>query len=191
MGVSPEPVRHDTTPGYERIRPDDLPALQASKEESAAPCSHGPSRGRVLPHETGQDRGPMEWFEGHATPELMGDPSILWPGCIALITGRKEVERRLRELAYFDSLTGLANRALFFDLTDPAPGRAERSGDAFALLDPGLANVKDVNEAFGHPAGDPLPRGWRSASPVFRGSPIRWAAWTATTWRSSWRPWEA
>lgn len=50
------------------------------------------------------------------------------------VTDRKELERELRHRALHDHMTGLPNRALFRDRLEQALGRAERTGEGFALL---------------------------------------------------------
>ena len=45
-----------------------------------------------------------------------------------------EAERKIRHLAYHDTLTGLPNRLLFMDRMGQAIGRATRTGEGFALL---------------------------------------------------------
>ncbi len=69
-------------------------------------------------------------------------------------TVRKLHEDQLEHLATHDPLTGLANRKLFDELLVRAVFRAERSRRALAVLYMDLDGFKDVNDVFGHQAGD-------------------------------------
>jgi diguanylate cyclase (GGDEF)-like protein/PAS domain S-box-containing protein len=70
------------------------------------------------------------------------------------ITEMKIAEQKLKRMALYDALTGLANRHLFFDRLDLAIHEAKRSGNKFALLFLDLDNFKPVNDTFGHDIGD-------------------------------------
>ncbi len=70
------------------------------------------------------------------------------------ITDRKRAERRIRYLARYDALTKVPNRMQFQHLLQQAIARAHRSGTALALLYLDLDRFKDVNDTFGHAAGD-------------------------------------
>lgn len=72
------------------------------------------------------------------------------------ISERKLAERRLKNLAYSDTLTGLANRALFFDRASHALAAAKRNRELFAVLFLDLDRFKAVNDRFGHEIGDRL-----------------------------------
>jgi diguanylate cyclase (GGDEF)-like protein/PAS domain S-box-containing protein len=69
-------------------------------------------------------------------------------------TVRKLHEDQLEHQATHDPLTGLANRKLFDELLVRAVFRAERSRRALAVLYMDLDGFKDVNDVFGHQAGD-------------------------------------
>lgn len=77
-------------------------------------------------------------------------------GTIQDITERKQAEEQLEQLAYFDPLTGLANRALFRRQIDDVLERTHRSGISAALLLLDLDRFKEVNDSLGHAAGDEL-----------------------------------
>jgi diguanylate cyclase (GGDEF)-like protein/PAS domain S-box-containing protein len=70
------------------------------------------------------------------------------------VTDRKQLEERLAYQAYHDSLTGLANRALFLDRLHHTVARIERSGGSLAVLFLDLDNLKLINDTMGHNAGD-------------------------------------
>ena len=67
---------------------------------------------------------------------------------------RIEAERKLHQLAHFDFLTGLANRALFTCILDRELERSRRSGVDSVLFYMDLDNFKPINDRLGHDAGD-------------------------------------
>ncbi|HET7586662.1 MAG TPA: EAL domain-containing protein [Gammaproteobacteria bacterium] len=69
------------------------------------------------------------------------------------ITQRLGYEKRLRQLAYYDELTGLGNRGLFREYLDRALGR-DASGKTLAIALINVDNFKIINEAFGRETGD-------------------------------------
>ena len=67
------------------------------------------------------------------------------------------VEREaLHRVSRTDPLTGLANRALLIDRLQQALNRAERTGGSIAILALDLDRFKNINDGFGHAAGDQL-----------------------------------
>ena len=70
------------------------------------------------------------------------------------ITARKQAESRINFLAYHDRLTGLPNRALFFDRLSQAMSQARRNKKHVALLFLDLDGFKPINDIHGHEAGD-------------------------------------
>ncbi|MCC5949364.1 MAG: diguanylate cyclase [Nitriliruptoraceae bacterium] len=72
------------------------------------------------------------------------------------ITERKELEREIQYRAYYDELTGLANRALFMERLEGALEHHRRSGEVTSVLFLDLDAFKAINDRFGHRAGDEL-----------------------------------
>ncbi len=72
------------------------------------------------------------------------------------VTVRQALESKIWRQAHFDSLTGLPNRALFFDRLEQTLNQARRSSSASALLFIDLDHFKEVNDTYGHGEGDIL-----------------------------------
>jgi len=69
---------------------------------------------------------------------------------------RREAERKLDELAYYDPLTRLPNRISLLEYLKIAIGRARRKKNTMAVLFIDIDRFKTVNDTLGHDAGDQL-----------------------------------
>ena len=70
------------------------------------------------------------------------------------VAERRKAERRARELADIDPLTGCLNRRSIAPATDQLAGLANRNGRSVAFVMIDLDNFKQVNDIHGHLAGD-------------------------------------
>ena len=72
------------------------------------------------------------------------------------VTERKEAERKIHRLAFYDALTKLPNRLTLNDRLQQAMAASKRSGQYGALMFLDLDNFKSLNDAHGHVIGDQL-----------------------------------
>lgn len=70
------------------------------------------------------------------------------------ITERHKAEQRIRYLARIDALTKVPNRMQFQHLLQRAIARAKRAGKSICLFYIDIDNFKEINDTFGHLAGD-------------------------------------
>lgn len=75
------------------------------------------------------------------------------------ISDRKRTEELIRQMAYYDPLTGLPNRRLFDDRLNQALAQARRHRRIFAVLFVDLDHFKRINDTLGHAVGDELLKG--------------------------------
>lgn len=66
----------------------------------------------------------------------------------------KEKEKIIKNLAYYDNLTGVANRTLFYELAEKFINNAKRSHSILGLMFIDVDKFKNINDTYGHEAGD-------------------------------------
>jgi diguanylate cyclase (GGDEF)-like protein/PAS domain S-box-containing protein len=72
------------------------------------------------------------------------------------VTATVQAQAKVRELARYDSLTGLPNRSMFLTELDRAIARSKRHHKEFAVCFIDLDRFKTINDTLGHEAGDEL-----------------------------------
>lgn len=100
--------------------------------------------------------GRYRWLQGRGKCvgfDATGKP-LRMVGINMDIHERKQMELQVNFLAFHDKLTGLPNRALLFDRFSQALSQAKRNHQKVALLFADLDGFKQVNDEYGHEAGD-------------------------------------
>lgn len=157
------------SPAAERtfaFRPDDLVGrnlldlwVDADRDRLAGFLEEvAATRGKAVgPVEVQVSSGTQRFTLESVGSNLLHDPAIAG---LALnfrdVSERKVLEEQLRQLAFHDPLTLLANRSLFRNRVDHALTLAQRTQQQIAVMFLDLDDFKNVNDSLGHDAGDRL-----------------------------------
>ncbi len=157
----------DANPAFARMfglgAPDDLSSI-AAVELYADPADRtrfqeaveSAGVARSIEYRARRPDGHIFWIRDSSqlVRDKLGHP-MYYEGIVEDVTEQKRHELRLEQRASVDGLTGLANRAVLVDLLDEAVAGAEPGGRV-GLLFVDLDDFKQVNDRFGHAAGDTL-----------------------------------
>nr|WP_242061748.1 EAL domain-containing protein [Cytobacillus firmus] len=131
------------------IHPDDVQVV----EEERAKLLNGNSiryQYRIV-HKSGE----LRWVNHHSIPHLNDRGELIRvDGFVTDITEQKWLEKRMRRMAFYDHLTDLPNRRYFDQKLQSLIEVDAQKGFAVLFFD--LERLKQINDTFGHSAGDEL-----------------------------------
>ena len=132
-----------------RIHPDDLGLVARSLNEMA------PGVSTVARFRLRTADGDYHWVEGHAKPytnDRWETDGII--AALRIVDDQVEAQRQLEQLARFDTLTGLVNRAEAIARLQAALEHPRTPGAHLGVLFCDVDRFKAVNDTWGHTAGD-------------------------------------
>ena len=101
--------------------------------------------------------GGMQWFEARMYPlEGVYDNQRTVTALILNITERKQLQQKLRELSYQDSLTKIYNRRFFFERLSEQLEIYTQDKIPLSVVIMDVDHFKEINDAYGHFAGDQI-----------------------------------
>jgi len=118
--------------------------------------AHGRWQGELMETRKNGELYP-QWLQINAVRDRQGRITQM-VGFFADLSDRRQTEERLRYLANYDPLTGLANRMLFKERLHEAGQRSRQTGRSLALLHIDLDRFKLLNDTLGHEVADQILR---------------------------------
>jgi diguanylate cyclase (GGDEF)-like protein len=130
----------------------------AAYKDLAARAGLGSCWSQPVLSSTGQVLGTFAIYHHNANTPTQYDLSIIEQTArlASIAIERKQIEDKVHRLAFYDSLTKLANRILLIDRLSQAMAASQRSRRYGALMFLDMDNFKSLNDAHGHVAGDLL-----------------------------------
>jgi diguanylate cyclase (GGDEF)-like protein/PAS domain S-box-containing protein len=100
--------------------------------------------------------GKTGWLRIQSKPEPQPDGGCIWNGIVTDISEQKLADEKIRNLAFYDTLTNLPNRRMLNDRLAHALALSKRTGLYGAVMFIDLDNFKPLNDLYGHGVGDLL-----------------------------------
>lgn len=147
-----DPLEHIGQPLIDQVHPDDRPDLVSA----GLSLMDTPGASASLDFRIAHAHGSWRWVEATLSNRL-DDPAV--QGFVTNardITDRVLAAERLAHQATHDELTGLPNRSVLSDRLAQGRAAAHRDGELLAVLFVDVDHFKEVNDRFGHRAGDHL-----------------------------------
>ncbi|MDQ0243780.1 diguanylate cyclase (GGDEF)-like protein/PAS domain S-box-containing protein [Bacillus fengqiuensis] len=134
------------------IHPTDLEVVLNHFDTMVQTKGNGKLRYRVKRH-----NDEYVWIESQVGAALNKSGSLSHLVIVSRdISDRIQYEEKLRQMAFYDSLTGVPNRRLLYDRLGQIISAAKRNQELFALLYLDFDRFKWVNDTMGHDVGDEL-----------------------------------
>lgn len=140
---------HIGSPFTKNVHPDDAFDLI----ESVASLMNGGEPVTVEVRFVHQD-GHSIWMEVTPTPVIAGNEVIQLFTIARDITERRKLQHEIAKMAFYDHLSGIPNRRTFDDKLQKAIQQADESGKKVGVLMLDGRKFKQINDRFGHDAGD-------------------------------------
>ncbi len=101
--------------------------------------------------------GSIKWIAGDIAPlRDANHQQIGFLGTVSDISELKQAHDQLEQMAFYDILTGLANRRLFRNRLEHMLSNTQRTHHSVALILIDVDHFKNVNDSMGHDSGDTL-----------------------------------
>ena len=152
IGLTPEAFRRRCRSFVDLVHPEDRPRVEAALQHAIGDQQPLNIDCRIV-----QPDGTVRVI--HQQAELWRDPqgkALRLHGTAQDITERTRAAEQIRQLALYDSLTGLPNRDLFREQLNHAIAHAKRSASNLVTLSLNLDRFKRVNDTLGRRGGDLL-----------------------------------